>query len=389
VRTVSSLISLVVGPQHPALHEPERFIFKIEGETVVDVEPRLGYVHRGIEKLMETKEHTEALYLAERVCGICNVAHTLSYAEAVEEAAGIEAPPRAKYLRVIAHELNRIHSHLLLLGVAAELMGFETLFMLIWRDREVIMKLTEDLTGNRVISAFVLVGGVSRDISPELIYKMKKHLPKLYGRVKQYRKMMEEDPTFTARTVNIGYLSKSRMLELGGVGPTARGSSVKMDIRSFDPYETYDEIPFNVIVYDEGDSWARFMVRVDEVLEAINIILYALDHLPQGPIRVRPPRALEGEGFGRVEAPRGEVFHHTIWRGKSKPWRHRIRTPTYANIPAVCEMFKGYHLADAPVILGSIDPCFACTDRLYVVDVKTGEEKVIPYWYIRKKYWKR
>lgn len=388
---MSSIISLIVGPQHPALHEPERFVFKVDGETIVDVEPRIGYVHRGIEKLMETKHTAEALYVAERVCGICNVVHSLSFSESIEQAFGVNIPSRAKYLRVIIHELNRIHSHLLLLGVAGELMGFETLFMLLWRDREAIMELIERLTGNRVITSFIRPGGVSRDISPGLKDYMKKILPKVYKRVERYKKLMFEDPTFTTRTVDIGYISKSKMLALGGVGPTARGSGVKMDVRDFDPYEAYDEIPFNVITYNECDSWARFMVRVDEVLEAINIILYALDHLPSGPINVRMPRiGPKSEGIGRVEAPRGEVFHHTIWDGKSdKPWRHRIRTPTYANIPAVCEMFKGYHVADVPVILGSIDPCFSCTDRITVLDVKTGKKKILTYQYIKRKYWRK
>jgi len=386
-----STISLIIGPQHPALHEAERFLFKVEGETVIDVIPRIGYMHRGIEKLMETKTFVEGLYLAERICGICNVAHTLCFAEAVEQAADVEVPPRAKYLRVIAHELNRLHSHLLLLGVAAELMGFETLFMLFWRDRELVMSLFEELTGNRVISAYVRVGGVTRDISPTLADKMKDKLPKLYKRIERYKKVLSEDPTFTTRTMDVGYISGSKLLALGAVGPTIRGSGVKMDLRYTDPYEVYDEIPFNVITYKEGDSWARYMVRVDECLELINIILYALDHLPQGPICTKVPRTIEGEGEGRVEAPRGELLHHTIWRGGVTPWRHRVRTPTYANIPGVCEMFKGYHVADIPIILGSIDPCFACTDRTTVMllDVKSGTKKTMTIGEIKKKYWRR
>ncbi|RLE56598.1 MAG: NADH dehydrogenase subunit [Thermoprotei archaeon] len=382
-----STIDLILGPQHPAFKEPERFLFKTEGEIVVDVEPRLGYVHRGIEKAFEMRNYIQGLYLAERICGICNVAHTLCYAQAAEEVYGVEVPPRARYLRAVIHELNRIHSHLLIIGVAAELIGFDTLFMLIWRDREIVMDLVEMMTGNRVISAYITIGGVRRDVSPEFIEKAKKMLTKLEERVKYYRKVWIEDPIIRARCVEVGKLSKADAIKLCAVGPTARGSGVNYDVRRHRPYAAYDEIPFNVVLREEGDVWARVLCRIDETLEAINIVKYALDHLPSGDIRVKVPiRPPPGEGVAFVEAPRGELLHHVYSDGTDKPYRWRVRTPTYANIPAVCHMFKGCYIADIPAILVSIDPCFSCTDRVTILDIRTNERKILTWTQLKKMF---
>ncbi|PCN50041.1 hypothetical protein B6U99_06585 [Candidatus Geothermarchaeota archaeon ex4572_27] len=371
-------IDLVVGPQHPALHEPERFVFKVEGETVVDVEPRIGYVHRGIERALEDRDYVTGLYLAERVCGICNVAHSLCYVQVMEDICGVEPPERAKYLRVVVHELNRIHSHLLLLGVAGELLGFTTLFMLIWRDREDVMDLMERLTGNRVNSAYNVVGGVRRDVDPKLAEDVRKVLGRLKERVKRYREVLAEDPTIRARTVGVGVLPRAKAVELCAVGPTCRGSGVRADVREYRPYAAYEDLDFKVVCYEEGDVWARLMVRVDETIEAIELVERALDRMPSGPIRVKAPRTIPpGEGFSVVEAPRGDLNYHVYGRGDVRPDRVKIRTPTYANIPAVCEMFKGGYIADIPATLVSIDPCFACTDRVTLIDVERGVRREV------------
>lgn len=369
-----SSIDLVVGPQHPALHEPERFVFKVDGEVVVDVEPRLGYVHRGIEKALENRTFATGVYLAERVCGICNVAHSLCYVQAIEDVCGIEPPRRALFLRVIAHELNRIHSHMLLLGVAGELIGFTTLFMVLWRDREVVMDLIERLTGNRVNSAYNIVGGVRRDLDEGLAQDLVKAMEVLSQRMKEYRKVFAEDPTVRARTVNVGLLSRDRAVDLCAVGPVARASGVKVDSRADLPYAAYEELDFHPVYhFKEGDAWARLMVRVDETLESINLVKQCVERLPSGPIKVRAPRVIpKGEGFGIVEAPRGDLNYHVYGRGAATPDRVKIRTPTYANIPAVCEMLKGGYVADIPASLVSIDPCFACNDRVAIVDLSTG-----------------
>jgi len=365
---------LIIGPQHPALHEPERFVLKLDGEYVVDVVPRIGYVHRGIEKAAELRSYIQDVYLIERICGICNVAHSLVYVQTVEALQGFEIPPRAAYLRTVVHELNRIHSHLLLLGVVGELFGFDTLFMYLWRDRELVMDVVESITGNRLISAFNVLGGVARDVGPSQISEAKRAMEYLRRRMKFYKKVFAEDPTVEKRSKGVGILKPSSALSLCAVGPVIRGSGIKTDVRADDPYAAYGEIPFNVITYDTNDSWARFMVRVDEVFESIGIIEYALDRLPDGPIRARFPRRVrEGEAFGRVEAPRGELVDHIISKGGDKPYRFKCRTPTLANILAACEMMRGGQIADVPVSLSSIDPCFACEDRLAIIDVSKGE----------------
>jgi len=381
--------NVIVGPIHPALHEPERFVFKVDGEVVVDVEPRIGYVHRGIEKAMSERTFTQGLYLVERVCGICNVAHTLTAVQAIEDAFGIEPPKRAKYLRTIVHELNRIHSHLLILGVACELIGFDTMFMLIWRDRETVMDMVEMITGNRVTSAYNIIGGVRRNISDHEVSELRKALDTITEKVRQYREMFAEDPTIRARFVGVGRLSRAKALALGAVGPTARGSGVKVDVRVEEPYAAFDEVPLNVVVYEEEDSWARFMVRVDETLESIRIVKECLSKMPPGPVKVPVPEVAprSSEGFSVIEAPRGELIHHVYTReGEDKPLRYRIRTPTYANIPSVCEMLKGGYIADIPAALVSIDPCFSCTDRVALVDVRTGKKISIDLRMLARRY---
>jgi len=380
---------IVVGPVHPALHEPERFVFKVDGEVVVDVEPRLGYVHRGIEKALTERTFTQGLYLIERICGICNVAHTITAVQAIENAFDVEPPKRAKYLRTIVHELNRIHSHLLLLGVACELIGFDTLFMLIWRDREVVMDVIEMITGNRVMSAYNIIGGVRRNVSDHEALEIKKALNALAKRVKQYKEMFAEDPTVRARFVDVGRLSVAKALALGAVGPVARGSGVKVDVRAEEPYAAFDEVPLNVVVYDEEDTWARLMVRWDETLESIRVIEECLNRMPTGPIRVRVPEAApqSSEGFSITEAPRGELIHHVYTRkGSDRPLRYRIRTPTYANIPSVCEMLKGGYVADIPAILVSIDPCFSCMDRVALVDIRTCDKVSVDLYTLARRY---
>lgn len=371
------LVSLALGPQHPALHEPERFLFKLDGEIVVDVEPRLGYAHRGIEKAAEQLMFFQDVHLVERVCGICNVAHTTCFCQAVESLGNIEIPERAKYLRVIAHELNRIHSHLLLLGVAGLEIGFESLFQYLWRDREIVLDLTEKLTGNRVMAEFSDIGGVRRDLEPSLANEMKKRLEHLKDRLFFYKEVFSDDPTFGLRTKDVGILKESDALKLSVVGPVARGSGLKIDVRKHDPYAAYDEIPFEEVVYNEGDSWARFMVRLDETVESIDIITYAVENLPAGPYRIRVPRSMpEGEALSRVEAPRGELLHYVKSSGSAYPERVKIRSPTLANILSFPEIIRGCNVADIPAVLASLDPCFSCTDRMAFVNVNNGRRWV-------------
>ncbi len=371
-------IEIPVGPQHPALKEPIRFVFRIDGEIVVGAEPRLGYAHRGIEKLGEHRSYVQVLYLSERICGICSVAHTTCYVETAERLFNIEIPPRAKFIRVIVSELNRIHSHLLWLGILAHEIGFDTLFMYTWRDRELVLDLLEMITGNRVLYAINMIGGVRHDITNEMVDKIRKVMDYLEERTKYYKRVVQEDPLMLARLSEVGILSRSDAQKLCAVGPTIRGSGVKTDIRKEDPYAAYDEIPFNIITYTEGDALAKTLVRVDEIQESINIIRYALDHMPSGNINIRVPlRPSPGEAIGRVEAPRGELFYYIRSDGSERPYRFKVRTPTLANIPALCKMLEGVYVADIPVVVASIDPCIACMDRVLLIDTNKGTWNIL------------
>ncbi|MCD6263617.1 nickel-dependent hydrogenase large subunit [Candidatus Bathyarchaeota archaeon] len=368
-----------VGPQHPALKEPEKFLIKVDGEYVVDADVRMGYNHRGIEKAMESRTYLQGLYLVERICGICSCAHTTCYTQCIEEAMGLEIPERAKYIRVITAELERIHSHLLWLGIAAHEVGFDTLFFYIWRDREVVMDLLELISGNRVHYAMPTIGGVRRDIPPEKVNEIKKGCNVLEKRTKYYKELILNEKTIHNRGDGVGVLTPKEAVALCTVGPVARASGINTDVRADDPYLVYDEIPFNVITYDGCDVTSRILVRVDEVLESINIVRYCLDNMPDGPIRkvVSPlMRVPEAEVVSLVEAPRGELIHYTRSNGGMKPYRHKVRAPTLGNILAVCEMLKGGYIADVPIVIAGIDPCLCCADRIAFVDVNTDKRWV-------------
>ena len=380
-----SIVRVPFGPQHPALKEPENFTFEVDGDIIVNVKPRIGYNHRGIEKAMEVRTYIQNIYLAERICGICSDAHTTCYCQAIEELLDVEAPPRANYIRVIVAELERIHSHSLWVGIAAHEIGFDTLFMHLWRDREAVMNILELVSGNRVHYAMNTIGGVRRDIPAEMIPKIKKGLDFLEKRIKYYIKAISSEQTILKRTVDVGILKPKDAVELCAVGPTLRASGIKNDVRKDDPYAAYDEIPFNVITNDGCDVFARIIVRCEEMLESINMIRYALDNMPSGMTRVRVPMAVKpGEVVSRVEAPRGELIHYAKANGTTKPERYKVRSPTLGNIPALCKMLLGQHVADIPIVLAGIDPCFACMDRLALVDVKNGRKTVLDFDSLRR-----
>ena len=371
---MSSIIKIPFGPQHPAFKEPENFMFKVDGEYVVDVTPRIGYAHRGIEKALEDRTYIQDLYLIERICGICSHAHTTCYTQAVEEALKVDVPPRAKYIRTIVTELERIHNHYFWLGIVAHEIGFETLFMYTWRDREIVMDLLELLSGNRVQYAMNMIGGVRRDITPEISSEIMKGVKVLGERMKYYKKICSDDKTILARSVNVGILKTKDAISLCAVGPTLRASNVKRDVRADDPYAAYDEIPFHVVTYDGCDVASRIATRCDEVIESVEIIRYALEHLPTGSIEVIVSRVVPpAEIVSRVEAPRGENIHYLRSNGTDKPSRYKVRSPTLANLTALCKMLIGGYIADIPIVIAGIDPCFCCMDRLTFVDINNDE----------------
>jgi NADH-quinone oxidoreductase subunit D len=357
-----------IGPQHPALKEPGHFEFAVDGETVTSANVRLGYVHRGIEKATEDRNWTQNLYLLERICGICSHIHATAYSLGVETLAGVQAPPRAQAIRELVAELERIHSHLLWVGVAAHEAGFDTLFMYSWRDRETVMDLLEGLTGNRVNYSANLLGGVKIDVDDTQRDAILRGVDFLEGRTRHYLDVVTTDVTFLQRTRGVGIMTRQQAELLGAVGPTARASGVERDVRIDAPYAAYADFPVNLITSTAGDLEARFVVRVQELFECYRVIRVILDNLPEGELTARMPRRIkEGEAISRVEAPRGELFYFLKSNGTDTAERIKVRTPTICNLTSVIKLAVGHQLADIPMILAGIDPCFSCNDRTVIV----------------------
>ena len=354
-----------MGPYHPALEEPYKLDLICEGETVRDAKLHIGFNFRGIEHLAETRNYIQVTALMERVCGICSNIHTLTLCQAMEQLAGQDAPPRAKYIRVIMAELERLHSHVLWAGIAAKLMGFKTMFMTCFEIREKVMDVLAAISGNRVNYSMNRIGGVNRDIEdPQAILAMVNQLEsEMMGTVIP---IFTTSSTARSRCAGIGVLTEEKAISCGVVGPTARASGLPQDIRRAAPYAAYSELEFNVPVEQAGDVRARLFVRALEIIESISILRQALEKLPPGEINTGDDKVkfITGTATSRVEAPRGEVMYSVSWKeGSRNPSRVHVRTPTYVNMPSVRWMVKGARLADTPLIQASIDPCYSCTDR--------------------------
>ena len=374
-------VTVPFGPQHPALKEPECFLITLRGEKITAATVRIGYNHRGIEKACEERTYIQDLYLIERICGICSHSHSTAFVQAVEEIARLAVPKRALYIRTLIAELERVHSHLLWLGVAGHEIGFDTLLMYTWRDREGVMDILSLLTGNRVNYGINTIGGVRRDISKEQIDETLKAVDLLEERTKYYIKIATEETTIIKRLSGVGMLSKEDALKLGAVGPTARASGIKRDVRKDDPYAAYAELDFEVIVDDKCDVYGRTIVRLKELMQSYNLIRQILKQLPEGPITVKAPRKIPaGEAVSRYEAPRGENMHYVRANGTDKPDRVKVRPPTLANVQAVSKMLEDRYLADMPIVVAAIDPCFSCTDRqISIKDTLAKNAKIIPW----------
>lgn len=353
-----------IGPQHPALKEPGHFEFTVDGEVVTNASVRLGYAHRGIEKAVESRNWAQNLYLLERVCGICSHIHAQAYCLGVEKLAGVEAPPRAQAIRELMAELERIHSHFLWLGVTAHEAGFDSLFMYTWRDRETVMDMVEALSGNRVHYSANTLGGVKFDIGEKEADITRHGLIFLEERTRHYMDVVGQDALFQLRTAGIGVMTAAAAQKLGVIGPTARASGLGRDIRVEAPYAAYADFPVQMVLDTRGDLAARVFVRLKELFESYRVIREILDNLPPGELTVRMSRKIKaGEAISRVEAPRGELFYFIKSNGSENPERIHIRTPTLCNMASVLTLTVGHHLADVPMILAGIDPCFSCNDR--------------------------
>ncbi len=368
-----------MGPFFPSLEEPAYWRLFVEGETVVDCDYRGFYNHRGIEKLGDSVLTWDRIpYVAERICGICGFIHSTCYCQAAEKAVGLRPPRRAEFIRTLMLELERIHSHLLWLGIAGHIIGFDTLLMQSWRIREPIMWLTEEISGNRKTYGMNTVGGVRRDITPEQVPKIRDAVRKVEEEVLAVKKAVVDDSTLHARTRSVGILSRKGAQDMCVVGPPARASGLSIDARLDHPYAAYDEVPPTLCTQRAGDTWARVLVRVDELVDSTRMVGACLDRMPEGPVL----EEMRGEypdgrvGISVVEAPRGEAVHFVMTGGVNRPYRWRVRAPTYPNLQAMPLMIRGQSLADVPITLGSLDPCFSCTERLEAVELGTGKVRV-------------
>ena len=354
-----------IGPYHPALEEPVHAKLYTEGEVIKDAEVFVGYNHRGIEKLATERNAIQTLVLVERVCGICSHSHAMTYAMCVETINGIDVPKRGQYIRVITAELERLHSHFLWLGIACHIIGHDSMFMHIWDERELVMDLLEKMTGNRVNYAMVTIGGARRDISDDLRRELLAACDKLKAPLDRIVEIALNDKTIAMRTKGVGLLPREDAIRMGAVGPHARASGVRIDVRKDAPYSSYEDFDFDVPVVDSGDVFARVVVRALECYESIKIIRQALENLPDTPINLgnKLIKIQPGQAVCRHEAPRGQLSHMVVGEGSFNNHRVSIHVPSYKNTPTVPFMLRNNTVADAGLIIASIDPCFSCLDR--------------------------
>jgi len=383
--------SIPIGPVHPSLKEPITFNFEIYGERIEKVNLVPGDNHRGIEFMGRQRNPIQIIYLAERICGICSASHPFAFCRAVENAAGIEIPERAQYIRVIIAELERIHSHILWAGVAAHELGFDSVLYLSWRAREEVLDLLEYLTGNRINYGIFMIGGVRRDISKEQVPRVRKTLDyyrDIYGKIED---VFLNDPTIALRTKNVGVLTKKDAINFCAVGPTTRASGVKKDIRQDQPYSAYADLEVKAITPDiltgvvNGDVYDRIIVRLLELVQSIQIIEQCLENMPSGEIVAEKKlvkllnqlKKAKGEGIGRHEAPRGECIHYVKLNESELPEVWKARAPTYNNLISWVPMLLGQQIADIPIVIASIDPCIACMDRVTILNKANGQKSIL------------
>lgn len=353
------------GPQHPVLPEPLHLDLVVQDETVVDCIPQIGFVHRGLEKLVETRDYNQFIYVAERICGICAMGHSLGYAETIESLMGVEVPKRAEYLRAIWHELSRIHSHMLWLGLAADAFGFESMFMHCWRLRERVLDIFEKTTGGRVILSVVKVGGVVRDIDDAMMAEIMRTLDGIRDDYTKIMNTLLTDTSIKNRTVGVGTVSHEEAVALSMVGPFARASNVNYDVRMFGRGAYGDLSDFQPILDGQGDCYARVKVRCLEILQSIEIIKELAAKIPAGDIdvAVKGAPADGAQACNVLEQPRGECYYYARGNGTKNLERMRMRTPTSQNLAGMTAALKGCDLADVNMIVLTIDPCISCTER--------------------------
>ena len=356
-----------IGPQHPSTHGVFRMRLTLDGEVVMDVEPVLGYLHRGIEKLAEGRTYTQNIPFTDRLDYLASMTSNLAYVLAVEKLAGIPVPERAEYLRVIMSELMRISSHLIAVGTFLSDCGaFFTPLMYMLREREKILDLFEMVCGQRLTYNYMRFGGVSHDIPEEFLPALNKFVTGMPGFIDEYDQLLAENEILLARSKGVGILAKELAINISASGPVLRASGVSWDIRKADPYSVYERLEFDIPVGSVGDCYDRYWVRIQEMRQSVLIIKQAMEQLPPGevltpvPLWLRPPA---GEAYGHIEAPKGELGFYLVSDNSIAPYRFHVRAPTLINLTALRDMVIGWKLADAIIIFGSIDVCLGEVDR--------------------------
>ena len=358
------LINIPLGSQHISLLEPVRFKFATENEKIIYVEADVGFVHRGIEKACTSKfEFKQVGYVVARVCGLCAITHSLSYTMAIESLLGVEVSQRVKYLRLLMVELDRVHSHMLCLAHVAENGGYEALFMKILNDREIIMSLQEKISGNRVQFDYIALGGVNRDISGEILADIQKGIDTLRPKIQELHEEFNTNWSVGLKYKGVGMLTYDDALRYNALGPLARASGVATDIRNESDALPYKEVGYEIRTRSGGDVFDRNLLRLDEIEVSLTMCENIIQNLPDGEIITKVRGKPEGEAIARLEAPRGEIFYYLKGNKTNTLERVRIKTPTFAGVPAMVETFKGEEYANVPAILASFDPCMSCTAK--------------------------
>lgn len=388
---MSTTYTIPVGPVHVGLKEPVTAWLELEGERIVSARVRPGAIHRGIEFMARDRNPVQVIYLSERICGICSFSHVLCFIRAIEDLAGLNVPIRGQYIRTLVLELERIHSHLLWAGVACYTIGFDSAFHLGMQMREKVMDMLELLSGNRVNYGVATFGGVRWDVTPELIKAIREMIRYYRREFDPFREIVMDDPVAQARMRNVGVLTRDEAVRYSAVGPTARASGLRIDLRKNSPYEAYADIPVEPVVPQDyfgearGDVLDRFAVRVLEVYQSLGIIEKLLDGLPEGSFLAESNvnkvlialKKAEGTGWGIIEAPRGDDTHIVQLKGgEDNVFWWKVRAPTYANAVSWPLMFRDNELADAPLIINSIDPCISCMERMLVTN-EHGESGIV------------
>jgi NADH-quinone oxidoreductase subunit D len=357
---------LNMGPQHPSTHGVLRVLLKLDGETVIDLDCDIGYLHRGVEKIAEQDTYAMITPYWDRLDYVAAVSGDLCYVEGVEKLLQVEVPRRAEYLRVILTELQRIASHLLWLGTHAIDIGAVTVLLYCFREREEILKIFEDFIGARLTAHAFRIGGLWWDIYPEFEERTRAFLKMFPGRIDEYETLLNTNRIWLSRTVGIGVLPAEEAINLSLTGPVLRGSGVNYDLRKAQPYSAYSEFDFEVPLGENGDTYDRYLIRMAEMRQSVSIIEQALDGLPEGPVMAKVPKVIKppvGEVYHAIEAPKGEIGVYLVSDGTGKPYRMRIRPPAYINLQALKRLSIGHLVADVVAIIGTIDIVLGEVDR--------------------------